>query len=244
MRCFCRVEYNGSAYAGWQVQSNDISIQSELQKAFTTVVRKPCKVVGAGRTDAGVHARAQGLHIDLPDTLDLRKCEMSVNAILPDDIAVYNFQKVKDSFHARYSATKRCYKYYITTRKMPLRSDHTLTLTYDINWQSVKENITFLIGEHDFTAFCASGSGADSKVCNVSHANLNISDDRYIFHICANRFIYKMVRSLVGTLIDIGRGKIGLSLDEILQKKERQLAGDTVSPQGLVLDYVSYNEVE
>lgn len=238
------MEYCGAAYAGWQVQNNETTVQSELERAFSTAARTECRVTGAGRTDAGVHARAQGMHIDLPDTVDLKKCELSVNGILPGDIAVYNLQKVKSSFHARYSATERCYKYYITDRKMPLWKGRALTITYDINWQSVKENITFLLGEHDFTAFCASGSGADSKVCTVTRASLHESGNVRIICICANRFIYKMVRSVVGTLIEIGKGKTDLTLDEIIEKKDRELVGDTVSPQGLVLDYVTYNEVE
>ncbi len=239
------MEYDGSAYAGWQIQNKFTSVQSELEKAFSTVVRKPCKIVGAGRTDAGVHARAQGMHIDLLDDISLEQCETSVNAVLPGDIAIYNFQKVDDSFHARSSATKRLYKYYIITRKTPLLRGHALVLTYDINWLRVKENITFLLGEHDFTAFCASGSSADSKICIVTQASMNVSDDGiHVFSICANRFIYKMVRSVVGTLIDIGRGKIDLSIDEIIQRKDRQLVGETVSSQGLVLDFVTYKEVE
>jgi tRNA pseudouridine38-40 synthase len=238
------VEYNGSAYAGWQIQNNDTSIQSELEKAFSTIIRKPCKIVGAGRTDAGVHARGQGMHIDLPEEVDLKQCEASVNAVLPDDIAVYNFQHVKDSFHARFSATERCYKYYITTRKMPLWGNCSLLITYNIDWLRVKENITFLLGRHDFTAFCASGSGADSKICTVTRANMNTSDCVYIISICANRFMYKMVRSIVGTLIDIGRGKIDTTLDEIIRIKDRDLVGETVSSKGLVLDYVTYKEVE
>lgn len=244
MRCFCRVEYDGSAYAGWQVQDGDRTVQSELESAFTTAVRKPCKVVGAGRTDAGVHARSQGMHIDLPDDCDVKKCESSVNAILPDDIAVFHFQKVGDSFHARFSAIERCYKYYIAPRKMPLWQGRAFLVTFQVDWKLVEENIPCLIGRHDFEAFCSSGSNADSKVCDIRYAGLKNKKDIRIFTIKADRYIYKMVRSLMGTLIDIGRGKITQPLETIIRSRERASVGDTAPAQGLVLDYVAYSGVK
>ncbi len=240
MRCFCRVEYNGTAYAGWQVQDNDNSIQAELQSAFSTVTRQSCKVVGAGRTDAGVHARGQGMHIDLPDSVDVSQCETSVNAVLPNDIAIYAFQKVDDSFHARFSATERWYNYYLITRKMPLQYNQALFITYDVDWLRVRENSSFLHGTHDFTAFCASGCSTDNKNCTISEAVLEERDYEYIFTIKADRFIYKMVRSIVGTLLDIGRGRITDSLETIINSKDRNCVGDTVSSRGLVLEYVTY----
>ena len=244
MRCFCRVEYDGSAYAGWQIQNNDRSIQSELESAFTTVVRRPCKIVGAGRTDAGVHAKGQGMHIDLPDDISLKKCESSVNAIVPDDIAVFNFQRVDDSFHARFSAIERCYKYYIVSRKMPLWQGRALLASFQIDWKLVNENIPCLLGRHNFEAFCSSGSSANSKACDIKHADLEEENGIRIFTIKADRFIYKMVRSIVGTLIDIGRGRITEPLDTIIDSKDRNLVGDTASACGLVLDYVAYSGVE
>lgn len=244
MRCFCRVEYDGTAYAGWQIQDNDKSIQSELESAFTIVVRRPCKVVGAGRTDAGVHGRGQGMHIDLPGDIDLRKCKSSVNAVLPDDIAVFDFQKVDDSFHARFSAIERCYKYYIVSRKMPLWQGRALPVAFQIDWKLVNENIPFLLGRHDFGAFCSSGSSAGSKVCDIRHAGLEEENGIHTFTIKADRFIYKMVRSIVGTLIDIGRGRITEPLDKIIDSRDRTLVGDTVSACGLVLEYVAYSGVK
>ncbi len=243
MRCFCRVEYDGTQYSGWQVQNKDRSVQSTLEEAFSTVTRIPCKIVGAGRTDAGVHARGQGLHIDLPQSADLGQCETSVNAVLPNDIGIYNLQKVSDDFHARYSAKQRCYKYRIATRKMPLFKSRAYKLTYTIDWNCLRKNCTFLIGTHDFTAFCAAGSSAKSMLCTVEKAELTQENDLYVFTIVADRFLYKMVRSIVGTLIDISRGNISMTLDEIIQSKKRALVGQTAPAHGLVLDYVTYDEV-
>ncbi len=240
MRCFGRIEYDGTAYSGWQIQNNDNSIQSELEAAFSRIARVPCKVVGAGRTDAGVHARGQGMHIDLPDTIDLTQCAKSVNAVLPNDIALYNLRGVEETFHARFSATQRSYKYSIITRKTPLKRNRALLVSYPVNWQRVSEQISCLPGRHDFTAFCASGSSVDNKICTINKASLEEINTEYIFTIQADRFIYKMVRSIVGTLIDIGRGRIADSLAAIINSKDRNRVGDTALPHGLVLDYVTY----
>ena len=243
MRCFSRVEYNGTAYAGWQIQDNENTIQAELQSAFSTVTRVPSRITGAGRTDAGVHARGQGMHIDLPETVDLKQCENSVNAVLPHDIGIYSLQRVNDSFHARYCATERSYRYYMITRKMPLRRDQALWVDFEVNWDSVRENIAALMGKHDFTAFCASGCSVDNKTCTIREATLIEKNNEYIFTIKADRFIYKMVRSLVGTLLDIGRCKITDSMSDIIKSKERSRVGETAAAHGLVLEYVTYPEV-
>ena len=244
MRYFCRVEYVGTEYAGWQIQNEQNSVQSEIEHAFSIVSGKPCKVVGAGRTDTGVHAKGQGMHIDLALIKDLKKFVNSINAVLPEDIAVYNFQEVSESFHARYSAIERCYKFYMTERKMPLRNNRVYHITFPINWDLVDHNIPYLIGTHDFTSFCASKSSTKSKICTVNSANLKKENGTiYIFTIRADRFVYKMVRSIMGTLIDIGRSKITESLNTLIKSKNRTLIGQIAPPHGLVLDYVTYSEV-
>lgn len=244
MRYFFRVEYDGACYSGWQIQNNNKSIQSFIEAAFKTVLSQPCKIIGAGRTDAGVHARMQGAHFDIDREINISSCQKSINGVLPEDISIFDLQKVPDSFHARYSAVLRCYSYYIASRKMPLWRNRAWTIKYRINWDRVESNIEHLAGTHDFSAFCASGHGAKSMKCTVKHVSLNMIDDGlYVFSIHANRFLYKMVRSIAGTLIDIGRGKINCRLDEILDKKNRKLVGETAPPYGLVLDKVIYREV-
>jgi tRNA pseudouridine38-40 synthase len=243
VRYFCRVEYRGTNYGGWQVQPDNNSIQAELEQAFSVVSRTACKVIGAGRTDAGVHARGQGMHIDLPETIDPVRCLRSVNALLPDDIAIYNLQMVDDSFHARFSAVERCYKYYLVERKMPLHQKRVSVVTYDIDWKCVAAAIPALIGAHDFSAFCASGCSAKSMLCTVTHASLKKENHMQVFTIKADRFIYKMVRSIVGTLLDIGRGRITTPLESIIASENRERVGDTASPDGLVLEQVTYKEV-
>lgn len=240
MRFFCRVEYDGTRYGGWQYQPNCLSIQQVLEDTFATVLRQPCPVTGAGRTDAGVHARGQGLHFDAPGSIDVKRVAHSVNALLPSDVAIYDLRPVEDSFHARYSALSRKYIYYFSDRKNPLNNNRVWMLYYDMDWAKVEQEIRCLVGTHDFSAFCASGSGSSSAICTVTDARIE-SEGYRRFTIEANRFIYKMVRSLVGTLIDIGRGRLTDTLESILASKDRSRIGETAPASGLVLEWVSYS---
>jgi tRNA pseudouridine38-40 synthase len=244
MRYFFRVEYDGTRYGGWQSQTNAVSVQDTVARAFTTVVREKCSVTGAGRTDAGVHARAQGAHVDLVSPIDMRKCELSVNAVLPDDISIYHLQQVPADFNARYSAKKRRYIYYMTLRKKPLSFKKIWMVFYDVDWNKVRSAVTVLHGKHDFTAFCAKGSGAKTMTCTVFGAHITPIADGYAFVIEADRFLYKMVRTVIGTLIDIGRGKITEPMKEIIESKDRKHAGETAPACGLVLDYVEYEGID
>jgi tRNA pseudouridine38-40 synthase len=243
MRYFFRVEYDGTGYGGWQEQTNAKSIQQTLGDAFTTVTRSPCAVTGAGRTDAGVHARAQGAHVDIDVPVEIEKCELSVNAVLPPDICIYGMQQVDSSFHARYGAVQRRYAYYLADRKRPLLYKRVWMVFHDIDWDAVRRNIPMLLGKHDFTAFCASGTSTENMVCTVRDARLSIEGGVRVFTISADRFIYKMVRSIVGTLIDIGRGRYDTTIESIIAGKDRTSAGETAPACGLVLDYVEYTDI-
>lgn len=244
MRYFFRVEYDGTAYGGWQRQRNAPSIQERLETAFSTVARASCRVTGAGRTDAGVHAKAQGAHVDFDVALDTRACEESVNALLPPDIAVYHLQPVDAAFHARFSALSRRYRYYLCPRKRPLLFKRVWMVFYSIDWTLVGEAIGSLRGTHDFSAFRATGGSDTHARCTVTNASLDREGDLVVFTIEANRFVYSMVRSIVGTLIDIGRGRLTDSLADIIASRNRSRAGATAPACGLVLDYVFYQGVE
>ena len=236
MRLFFRVEYDGSNYGGWQHQDTTPSIQDALEHAFSTALRAPCRVIGAGRTDAGVHAKAQGAHLDVDAAAapDLRACELSVNSLLPPDIAIYRLQRVDDEFHARFSAVSRRYRYALCQRKRPLLFKRVWMVFYDVNWERAAAMLPSLCGAHDFSAFCASGSGAAHARCTVTHASLEREGNLLIFTIEANRFVYTMVRSIVGTLVDIGRGRLTDTLADIIESKDRRRAGMTAPACGLV----------
>mgnify|MGYP000856279988 FL=1 len=240
MRYFFRVEYDGSKYGGWQRQPNAVTIQELLENAFETALRVPVSITGAGRTDAGVHAKGQGAHLDVEKPVDIRRCECSINALLPREIAIYNLQQVNDSFHARYSAISRRYVYRMCTRKRPLSFQRAWFLFYGVNWDLVRDNLQFLEGTHDFTSFCASGSETPNNICTIKKVSLEDEQGFIQFTIEADRFIYKMVRTIVGTLIEIGRGKLKLSIKDIIAAKNRVLAGETAPPFGLFLENVFY----
>ncbi|MCX7726049.1 MAG: tRNA pseudouridine synthase A, partial [Chitinispirillaceae bacterium] len=195
-------------------------------------------------TDAGVHARAQGAHFDYDGEIDIPLFTKSMNAILPPEIAIYNITPVKDTFHARFSALKRKYSYFLASRKLPLLYKRAWMIKGSVDWDKITEEINYLKGEHDFSSFCASGSDSDTKICKVSYVSFEKRDGYFVFSIEADRFLYKMVRSIVGTLVDIGRGKLSRNISEIIEKKDRKYAGMTAPAWGLVLENVIYAEVE
>jgi tRNA pseudouridine38-40 synthase len=241
MRYFFRVEYDGTRFCGWQNQPNGFSVQQLIEEALTVALRAPCPIVGAGRTDAGVHARGQGAHFDAPEAVDVERLTLSLNALLPPDIAVYGMAPAGDGFHARFSAVSRRYIYYFTDRKSPLCRKRAWAAYYPIDWGRIALEAKRIVGRHDFTAFCSSGADSDDKVCEVSLAELSpVCGGMRAFTIEANRFVYKMVRSLVGTLVDIGRGRLNASLGDIIASRDRGMAGETAPARGLVLEWVGY----
>jgi tRNA pseudouridine38-40 synthase len=246
MRFFSRVEYDGENFCGWQIQPNNVSIQEELQIAISRIVRHEVKVVGAGRTDAGIHAKNQGLHFDIPDELalkflDFKRFEYQINSILPTSIAVFKMQKVTDNFHARFSAVERTYHYHISLKKNPLSFKRAVFFGYKLDLEKIRQELQSIIGTHSFKAFCSSNNQLDNFICTVNSAELvNICEDLLCVKISANRFLYNMVRAIVGTLVDISRGKINATLLEIIEKKDRKFAGTTAPAKGLVLENVKY----
>ena len=243
MRWFCRVEYRGTDFAGWQMQrGGNESVQSAIERALATVLRSNIAIMGAGRTDAGVHGRAQGMHFDAPDSIDVLKRAKSINSVLPHGIVLYNFQQVDEDFHARYSARERRYVYTIARRKSPLRHGLSWRVDYTLDWDRMINEAKSILGKHDFTTFCASRTETVNMVCDVREARFEIFEDYATFTIAADRFIYKMVRSLVGTLVDMGRNEIALSMEELIAAKDRSKAGNTAPPEGLVLDFVAYDK--
>lgn len=244
MRYFCRVEYDGTKFGGWQRQTTAISIQEILEEKAAIILKSKVQFTGAGRTDAGVHARAQGAHFDFEDEIDISLFTKSMNAILPPEIAIYQVTPVPGTFHARFSALKRRYSYYLAYRKLPLFYKRAWMIKGRVNWDRIREEIKYLEGEHDFSSFCASGSDSEKKGCHVFSVAFEKKPGYFVFSIEADRFLYKMVRSIVGTLIDIGRGKLSLSIGDIIEKKDRRWGGTTAPAWGLVLENVIYSEVE
>lgn len=243
MRYFIELAYKGTKYYGWQRQENAITVQQALEKALQLYCRQVIKITGAGRTDTGVHASYFVAHFDLNQDkeLDEFKFVKGVNAILPDDIAVYSLQTVADDSHARFHATSRTYKYHLLTQKNPFRKDTTCRIFKDLDIELMNECSNELLKINDFSSFAKAHSKTMSNVCKVFNINWNYNQNEYVFSITADRFLRNMVRAIVGTLLEIGNKKITKNqFLEIIHKKDRSLAGTSVPAQGLFLVDIKY----
>ncbi|MGN0281532.1 MAG: tRNA pseudouridine(38-40) synthase TruA [Prevotella sp.] len=242
MRYFITLGYDGTSFHGWQIQPNGNSVQAELQKALSILLRQPLTVVGAGRTDAGVHARKMVAHFDFNDKLDCGQMAYRLNRMLPKSIAVYEVQKVNDDLHARFSAIKRTYHYYVHTHKNPFLRHYSCELHYELNFDLMNTAAKILLEYSDFGAFCKSHSDVKTTLCNVMAAEWHqLSPTSWYFEISADRFLRNMVRAIVGTLIDVGRGR--LSLEEfrnVIEGRKRTAAGESMPANALFLEDVEY----
>ena len=242
MRYFVWFGYDGAAYHGWQIQPNGNSVQEELQRGLSTLLREEISVTGAGRTDAGVHARVMVAHFDTEKALDCRQLAYKLNRLLPQDIAVDRVEQVIADLHARFSATSRTYHYYIHTRKDPFRRAYSCEMHYDLDFAKMNEAGRILTTYEDFGAFCKAHSDVKTTLCQVTKAEwIQTSDSSWYFEITANRFLRNMVRAVVGTLIDVGRGR--LSIDEfrkVIEGKRRTEAGESMPANALFLEEIVY----
>ena len=243
MRFFITLSYDGTRYHGWQVQPNGPSVQEKLQWGLSTILRQNIQVTGAGRTDAGVHARMMVAHFDV-ETMDfeLQDLTYKLNRLLPQDIAIQKMEPVSDEMHARFSATSRTYHYYIHTVKDPFLRAFSCELHYPLDFQLMNEAAAILMTYEDFGAFCKAHADVKTTLCHITAAKWHqISPSAWYFEITANRFLRNMVRAVVGTLIDVGRGR--LSLDDfrkVIEGKRRTEAGESMPANALFLEDVRY----
>lgn len=241
LRYFIEVSYLGQAYHGWQVQRNAHTIQKEINDALEKYCRNPVETVGSGRTDRGVHAIQQFCHLDLSIQLDVPTAVHKINAILPTDIAVINIYKVPDDAHARFHAISRSYQYRISRKKDPFAQDTSFFLRQTLDVYAMNEASKFLIGEMDFKSFSRVKTSVEHFICTISQAHWEAYNGMYCFYVSANRFLRGMVRSLVGTLIDIGTGKLTIQqFQTIIKSEDRRVAGRSVPAHGLFLTKVVY----
>ena len=243
MRFFITLSYDGTRYHGWQVQPNGPSVQEKLQWALSTILRQDIQVTGAGRTDAGVHARMMVAHFDVETMdFDLQDLTYKLNRLLPQDIAIQKMEPVSDEMHARFSATSRTYHYYIHTVKNPFLRAYSCELHYPLNFQLMNEAAAILMTYEDFGAFCKAHADVKTTLCHITAAEWHqTSPSTWYFEITANRFLRNMVRAVVGTLIDVGRGR--LSLDDfrkVIEGKRRTEAGESMPANALFLEDVKY----
>jgi len=242
-RYFLQLSYKGSRYFGWQRQPNEISVQEVLEKALSTVLREDIAVVGAGRTDTGVHASFYVLHFDVSNEIqEPEKLVYHLNRFLPGDIAVQNIKKVNNDFHARFSAASRTYKYFISTVKDPFNTETCYQFTIPLDVEKMNEAAKTLFEYTDFTSFAKLHTDVKTNNCKIFQAEWERNDNKLVFTIKADRFLRNMVRAIVGTLLEIGKGKItGDDFRSIIEMKNRGAAGTSAPPQGLFLVDIGYN---
>lgn len=242
IRYFIQLSFEGTHYHGWQVQNNANSIQAELQKALSTILRLPIEVTGAGRTDTGVHAKQMFAHFDIanaPD--DLEKLVFKLNSILPHDIAIQSIFDVPTDFHSRFTATARSYEYHLHQTKNPFKRHHSYYFNRQLSVDKMNQAAQLLLNYSDFSAFSKSNTQTFTNDCIIYNAVWEITDDGLVFHISANRFLRNMVRAIVGTLLEIGVGKYEVdAIHSIILSKSRSEAGTSVPACGLYLTRVEY----
>lgn len=242
MRYFISFAYDGTNYHGWQIQPNGNTVQAELQKALSIFLNIPVEVVGAGRTDTGVHARYMVAHFDYDADLDIKNLAYRLNRILPKDISVYNIWQVADDLHARFSATRRTYRYYLHTQKDPFLRHYSLETHYQLDFPAMNEAAKMLFRHNDFAAFCKSGADVKTTLCEIYAAQWHQTGDHsWYFEISANRFLRNMVRAVVGTLIEVGRGRMTIEqFEEVITSGKRTNAGESMPAHALFLESVEY----
>ena len=243
IRYFLQLSYKGTRYFGWQRQPNAISVQEVVEKTLSTVLREDIAVVGAGRTDAGVHATYYVLHFDvLNEISEPEKLVYHLNRFLPYDIAIQKIRKVDNDFHARFSAFSRTYKYFISTEKNPFQTDTNFQYTGFLDVEKMNEAARILFYYHDFTSFSKLHTDVKTNNCKIYEAAWKRENGQLVFTIKADRFLRNMVRAIVGTLLEVGKGKITVDdFRKIVEKKNRGVAGTSVPPQGLFLVDIGYN---
>lgn len=243
MRYFIEIAYNGKNYFGWQRQPKQMSVQQVIEESLSTLLREDIKITGAGRTDAGVHAKQLFAHFDFEAINNTKALVFRINSFLPKDISVVNIFQVKDNAHARFDAVAREYEYVISLRKDPFSQDFAYQLNKIPDVDLMNKTAELLFNHIDFQCFSRSKTDVKTYNCVISKARWELIDNKLTFTISADRFLRNMVRAIVGTLLDVGFGKTSVEdFQAILNSKNRSMAGASAPAHGLYLTKVKYPE--
>ena len=245
MRYFIEMSYNGTPFFGWQVQPEQHSVQGVMERALTLLLREPIAVTGCGRTDTGVHARQFFAHFDFVQLFDdeqLAELTDKLNSFLPKEIAICRIFPVADDLHARFSAKSRTYKYYVAVQKEAFRFHYSYRVFQKLDVDKMNAAAKLLLDTEDFTSFSKLHTQTATNICHVSEAHWQMENGLLVFTITADRFLRNMVRAIVGTLLDVGRGKMELAqFQDIITQKNRCAAGTSVPANALFLQKVEYD---
>ncbi|MCK8521717.1 tRNA pseudouridine(38-40) synthase TruA [Aquimarina sp. D1M17] len=243
MRYFLELSYKGTPYHGWQRQPNAISVQEVVENSLSTLLREELAVVGAGRTDTGVHAKQIMAHFDFEKRIDCSQLTYKLNSILPPEVAVKNVRRVRPETHARFDALSRSYEYYVVTAKDPFSLDQAYYYKKTLDLDQMNEAAKLLLNYTNFKCFSKSKTDVKTYNCTITNAMWEEIENGFVFKISANRFLRNMVRAIVGTLIEIGEHKLTKEdIQRIVESEDRGEAGYSVPAHGLYLTQVEYPE--
>jgi tRNA pseudouridine38-40 synthase len=235
------VQYDGTGYAGWQIQENALTVQEVIKSSIQQILQEEVNLIGAGRTDAGVHALGQVANFIPDKELDLFRFKYSINSVLPDDISITNIEVVDEKFHSRFSAKKRSYIYLISAQKSPFFDRYSYNFYSELNPQKLNEISSVMIGNKDFTSFSKNNPEVQNKDCEVFEARWRKEKNLFIFYVEANRFLYGMVRAIVGTILKAYSSENPIDyMENVFAKKSRDAAADAVPAKGLFLYKIKY----
>ena len=243
MRFFFEIAYDGTAYHGWQLQNNALTVQQVINEAMEQVTGQPIETLGSGRTDTGVHAMQQYFHWETEQIIDTHLLKYQLNAVLPPDIAIHSIRKVHDNAHARYDAISRSYLYKITRHKDPFRFNRAYFYYKDLDLEAMRNAARLFLGKQNFKSFSKTRTNVNNFICSILQIEWRETGDTLAFYIKANRFLRGMVRAIVGTLLLVGEQKLDeAGLKEILESQDRRKAGSAIPACGLYLYQVEYPE--
>jgi tRNA pseudouridine38-40 synthase len=242
LRYFIKLAYNGTLYHGWQYQPNASSVQETMNKAFSVLLNAPINLMGAGRTDTGVHAKVMYAHFDFDAPIDSPKLVHKLNSYLPKDIVIYDIILVAEEAHSRFDATKRTYEYHINTFKDAFSQDQSWYFHQKLDIELMNQASKILFSHTDFQCFSKVNTDVNTFDCNIFEAYWKQENEKLVFTISANRFLRNMVRAIVGTLINVGLHKITLAeFNSVIEGKNRDKAGFSVPAHGLYLTKIDYD---
>lgn len=241
-RYFIHLAYLGTNYCGWQTQPANPTVQQTIEEGISTLLRTKVAILGCGRTDTGVHASNFYAHFDADETLDTEQLVFKLNSFLPPDIAIFDIFRVVDRAHARFDATARTYQYHVSNKRLPFRQGQYSRIYFEPDVEAMNEAAAVLMTYEDFTSFAKLHTDVKTNICHLYEAHWDKVGDEWVFTIKSNRFLRNMVRSVTGTLLDVGRGKLTLDgLRRIVETKNRSAAGVSMPAQGLFLTKVDYD---